>query len=198
MMPDAFGEVRRCSASWLAMNISILRTVFDKIHGLSLLEGLRGSGTTRARMLPIPTDISTLLTEGKRRFADDAPLFPGRRPGTALSTRMAERIVCRCAKRAALPRHVTSMVLRHTYAVHALEAGVNIREIQTNLGHANVVTTMLYQQCLLPEEATSPLDTMPASSDISHIIAPPPPTNLTRAKHEPRKNPAPAPLKVAA
>ncbi len=115
-----------------------------------------------------------LMQEGKCRFSHDAYLFPGRRPGGALSTRMAERIVRRCAKRAGLPRHVTSMVLRHTCAVQALEAGVNIRDLQVRLGHASVETTMLYQRCLTPEETTSPLDTMSATPTTPHDTSPPP------------------------
>jgi len=213
---------RRASASWLAMNISILRTVFDKICARSLLEGrlgprrperlprilsrqevesihkaardfrealllgllaecglkigevctlkwsdihpdtdeihVVGSGSTLERTVPIPPTLGTLLREGKRRFSADVYLFPGRRPHAALSTRMAERIVRRCARRVGLPRHVTSMVIRHAYAVLALEDGVNIRELQTRLGHARVETTMLYQRCLAPEETVSPLD----------------------------------------
>ncbi len=213
---------RRCSASWLAMNISILRTVFDRIWGCSLLQGrvgpkrpdrlprilsrgeveslrnaaedfrealllgllaecglkigeacalrwgdvllesgeirVAGSGSTLARMVPIPMSLVGLLREGTRRFVPDAPLFPGRRSGRALSTRMAERLVRRCARRAGLPHHATSMVLRHSYAVLALETGVNIRELQSRLGHAGVETTMLYQRCLPPEETRSPLD----------------------------------------
>jgi len=66
------------------------------------------SGSTRARCVPIPSSLAALLLEGKRRFADDARLFPGRRPGTALSVCMAERIVRQCARRAGLPRRVTS------------------------------------------------------------------------------------------
>jgi len=50
------------------------------------------------------------------------------------------------------------MVLRHSYAVLALETGVNIRELQIRLGHASVETTMLYHRCLPPEATVSPLD----------------------------------------
>lgn len=39
---------------------------------------------------------------------------------------------------------MTIHTLRHSYATHMLEAGVNIRVIQRYLGHSNLVTTMVY------------------------------------------------------
>ncbi len=41
-------------------------------------------------------------------------------------------------------RRVTIHTLRHSYATHMLEAGVNIRVIQRYLGHAVLQTTMVY------------------------------------------------------
>ncbi|MDO9528826.1 MAG: tyrosine-type recombinase/integrase, partial [Syntrophales bacterium] len=40
--------------------------------------------------------------------------------------------------------HVSVHTLRHSYATHLLEAGVNIRAIQRYLGHAQLETTMVY------------------------------------------------------
>jgi site-specific recombinase XerD len=211
-----------CSAAWMAMNISLLRTVFDKICGRSLLEGrcgprrpdelprilsreqiaalmrsagdfretlllgllygcglkvgeacalkwddvaadglelqVPGSGSTRPRAVPVPDALRPLLVQGVMRFAAEAPVFPGRRAGTALSVRMAERIICRCGRGAALPSYANSMALRHAFAVHALEDGLNIRELQERLGHRSIETTMRYQRCLVPVGAVSPLD----------------------------------------
>ncbi len=41
-------------------------------------------------------------------------------------------------------RRVTIHTLRHSYATHLLESGVNIRVIQKYLGHAQLETTMIY------------------------------------------------------
>jgi integrase/recombinase XerD len=41
-------------------------------------------------------------------------------------------------------KHATIHTLRHSYATHLLEAGVNIRIVQQYLGHASLVNTMIY------------------------------------------------------
>ena len=41
-------------------------------------------------------------------------------------------------------RHVAIHTLRHSYATHLLEAGVNLRVIQKNMGHTQMETTMIY------------------------------------------------------
>jgi site-specific recombinase XerD len=41
-------------------------------------------------------------------------------------------------------KNVAIHTLRHSYATHLLEAGVNLRVIQKNMGHARLETTMLY------------------------------------------------------
>jgi hypothetical protein len=77
--------------------------------------------------------------------------------------------------------------LTHTYTVCTLETGVNIREIQTRLGHASVRTAMLYQQCLAPERATSPLDTMNEPPTTPHGTTPRPEIAHPRQAYGDRK-----------
>ncbi len=41
-------------------------------------------------------------------------------------------------------RGVTTHTLRHCYATHLLEAGVNLRQIQKYMGHSTLMTTTIY------------------------------------------------------
>ena len=80
--------------------------------------------------------------------------------GTPISTDSIERIVRDSAVKAGITKHVTPHSFRHSYATHLLEAGTNIRYIQSLLGHSNLNTTQIYTNVANSQlkKVVSPLD----------------------------------------
>jgi integrase/recombinase XerD len=107
-----------------------------------------------------------LLPLLRQYWQQDKPrpwLFPGH-PRTCPLTTKAVYLICRHAGQAAhLAKAIHPHVLRHAFATHWLEAGVDLRRIQLLLGHRSLRTTSRYLH-VTPQalHATpSPLDTLP-------------------------------------
>lgn len=69
-------------------------------------------------------------------------------------------VIKESAKKAGIKKHVTSHVLRHTYATHLLEMGMDIMTLKDLLGHSDIKTTLVYLHIaqLGRDKAFCPLD----------------------------------------
>jgi integrase/recombinase XerD len=112
----------------------------------------RGKGA-KDRFVPLPQATLLLLRAHWRRHRNPRLLFPayGRdcRSGGVSTTPMAKSSVQGAFRRAKIEAGihksaVSVHTLRHAYATHLLEAGVNLRVIQKYMGHTSLETTMVY------------------------------------------------------
>jgi integrase/recombinase XerD len=114
--------------------------------------------------------LSEHLIRGIQKYiASERPgkyLFEGRGnpEGKGFDGRYSQRgvqwVVKRISQDAGIIKEVNVHMLRHSYATHLLEDGVNIITVQTLLGHSNVETTMIYLHICTPPDKLpqSPLD----------------------------------------
>ena len=87
-------------------------------------------------------------------------LFPGRGTDGPITRRHAQLACAEAAKACNLKKKVTPHVLRHSFATHLLEDGVDVRTIQLLMGHRNLTTTSRYLTVSAGEigKVRSPLD----------------------------------------
>ena len=168
-LPDVLtlDEVRRIiDATRTLHNRTYLWTVYSL--GLRLQEGLnlqvgdidsarrlvhvhRGKGA-KDRYVPLPPKTLTLLREYWATHRHPTLLFPATgRNHTAASTATqpmgkasVQGAIRRVVLQLQLRKSISIHTLRHRYATHLLEAGVNLRLIQQYLGHSSLQTTMVY------------------------------------------------------
>jgi site-specific recombinase XerD len=107
--------------------------------------GLRAGEVVRLRV----GDIDSAWKVRPTRYDRGVPsaerwLFPGHRLGRPITTRQFNRLFHEAAAAAGITKPVTLHSLRHSFATHLLERGVDIRVIQALLGHDKLDTTARY------------------------------------------------------
>jgi integrase/recombinase XerD len=103
----------------------------------------QGKGA-RDRLVPLS---GRLLVELRRYWWIHQPrlwLFPGARPDSPLHPAGVQRAFQRTLRRAGIDKRATPHTLRHSFATHLLEAGVDILTVQKLLGHGSLSTTTHY------------------------------------------------------
>jgi integrase/recombinase XerD len=96
-------------------------------------------------------------------------LFPGPDPARPITVRSLQRACRLAAETAGLDKTITVHTLRHSFATHLLEQGVDIRVIQDLLGHRHIDSTSRYARVAVNtiRQVKSPLEAL-------NIAKPPP------------------------
>jgi len=117
----------------------------------------------RDRDVPLSPKLLELLRTYWREVRPQEWLFPGQNPEQPLNREAVGQAVTLAARRAGLTKKPSPHCLRHSFAVHLLETGTDLRKIQLLLGHRSLATTAryLYLATTTVCAVTSPLDLLP-------------------------------------
>jgi integrase/recombinase XerD len=146
------------SAGLRAGEVSRLRLA-DIDSGRMMIH-IRQSKYNKDRYVPL----SPLVLEGLRKYYYACQpveyLFNGSAPGSALSVRGMQWALREAVKKCKLQKGITLHTLRHSYATHLLEFGMDIVTIKELLGHERIETTLVYLHVAKPNRSNlfSPFD----------------------------------------
>jgi len=121
--------------------IKLLVTDIDSSRGVIRLRQAKGK---KDRYVPLFPSLLSELRDYWQAFRPVDVLFPAKRTTHPLSRESIDRVCAQTRKKLGLAKHVTPHTLRHSFATHLLEAGVDLRTIQIILGHKSLSTTAIY------------------------------------------------------
>jgi site-specific recombinase XerD len=121
----------------------------------------QGKGKKDREVMLSPSLLETLRAYW-RQARPRGYLFPGQKPDRPLTASILQRGFAIAKQVARIEKAVTFHSLRHSFATHLMESGVNVRTIQSLLGHRSLGTTERYTHVAgaYLKETQSPLDTL--------------------------------------
>lgn len=124
---------------------------------------VRDGKGAKDRCLPLSKVIAQGLQKYLQAFKPQNWLFNSNKIGKPYSTRSIQSVMQQAIAKAGIDKPKASVhSLRHSFATHLLENGVNIVTVQSLMGHSKIETTLVYLQLLRrnTETVKSPLDSL--------------------------------------
>jgi integrase/recombinase XerD len=133
--------------------------VTDIDSGQMILRVEQGKGKKDRNVMLSPALLQTLRSYWKES-RPRVLLFPGQDGKQALNATVIQRAFAQAKLRARITKPVSFHSLRHSFASHLMESGVNVRTIQALLGHSSLGTTQRYTHVAgdYLRQTRSPLD----------------------------------------
>lgn len=152
-----------------AAGLRISETValkFEHIDRARMLVHVELGKGRKPRQVPLSKvllpKLEAYMQTDRPKVKDSPWLFPSANPAKPIDVTTIQKACQQARGAAGITKKATPHTMRHCYATHLLEAGVELRTIQALLGHAHMSTTALYThvQAKLMTETRSPLDTI--------------------------------------
>lgn len=129
-----------------------INLTINDIDSSRMLVHIKNGKGKRDRYIPLPQKTLFTLRWFWKQHKNPLLLFPAPGRGEAMSfstnrpmlISSIQNVLREVVKELKIKKWVHPQTLRHSYATHLLEAGINLRLIQEYLGHASPKTTCIY------------------------------------------------------
>lgn len=132
----------------------------EDIDSGRMLIKVRGGKGAKDRYTLLSQIALDQLRKYYKLYKPETWLFESTKPGDHITERTVQRVFENCCTKAKIRKEASVHTLRHSFATHLLESGVDLRYIQELLGHASTKTTEIYTHVSQKNisEILSPLD----------------------------------------
>jgi integrase/recombinase XerD len=141
-------DLRMCATLMYACGLrasEAARLRIDDLDGRRMVVWVRQGKGDKDRQVPLPRRTLESLRQYWRDRRPPQPwLFPDRTNKAPINRSVLDRAVRAARQQSGIRKRVSCHTLRHSYATHLLERGVDLRTIQGLLGHANIKSTIVY------------------------------------------------------
>ncbi len=133
----------------------------DLDYGRKLLH-VRGGKGKKDRVVMLTDKLEIAINEYLTRYKPKLFLFEEMQTGEPITNRAIQQVYSDTVRFAGINKRGGIHSLRHSFATHLLESGMDIRNIQALLGHESILTTMRYTHVTADKISTfkSPLDNL--------------------------------------
>lgn len=121
----------------------VINLKIGDVDSKRMLLHIRGAKGKKDRYTILSPAVLVMLREYYKLYSPAEFLFEGIK-GDRYSIRSVQNIFAKALKLSKIRKHATVHTLRHSFATHLLESGVDLRYIQELLGHASSRTTEIY------------------------------------------------------
>jgi integrase/recombinase XerD len=151
----------------------VLHLQVSDIDSARMVIHVRQGKGRKHRLVPLSLRLLQELRAYWRTCRPPLWLFPGQKPGEPITDGAIQRRFRQLTKQAALTKRCSMHTLRHSYATHLLEAGVDVLTLKALLGHNSLQTTAHYLHV-----STQRLQQTPSLLDLLVLPRPTLPANL--------------------
>jgi integrase/recombinase XerD len=156
-----------CYAAGLRVSEAVSLKVKDIDSEAGVIHVREGKGN-KQRQVALGERLLLNLRKYWAKYRPTGPyLFPGRDPKEHITRASFNKALRQAAQKAGIEKRISPHTLRHSYATHMIESGVDLRSVQLLLGHSSIQSTSRYVHLTHArmQKISSPLDVLSQWAD---------------------------------